>query len=307
MSFKYAVEEPRDHAQHFADCLEAAGRGIPEAQNDLGVMYITGDGVEEDEGKGERWLEIAASAGLPVAQYNLEMIYFPLVIPDKDGDMHLRKAAENGFPDAQFFLGIRFSKGWGVYEDHVEAAYWFRLAAKQGSPEAQLHLGMHYFHDLGFGSNYKAAVKWLQLAADQGLAEAQNNLAGMYYRGYGVKKSEGKAIKWLRLAAEQELAEAQYNLGEMYLFGYGVKKDYTEGLRRIRFAADHGCFKAEFNLGIIYEIGLGVTQDYKEAAKRYRSAEDMRTDPETRISYHVTRIFMSDVYSMCPREGNRLD
>ena len=49
----------------------AANQGDAEAQNSLGVMYITGEGAECDSGEAQRFWELAAAQGHQGAQTNL--------------------------------------------------------------------------------------------------------------------------------------------------------------------------------------------------------------------------------------------
>ena len=48
----------------------------------------------------------------------------------------LRKAAEQGYADAQFFLGWCYSGGKWAVRDYVEAYKWFNLAAMRGNTDA---------------------------------------------------------------------------------------------------------------------------------------------------------------------------
>ncbi|MGA2170957.1 MAG: hypothetical protein ABSG62_22455, partial [Terracidiphilus sp.] len=52
-----------------------------------------------------------------------------------------RKAAEQGYADAQFNLGVAYAYGEGVRQDYARAAVWLRKAAEQGHAEAQRSLG----------------------------------------------------------------------------------------------------------------------------------------------------------------------
>ncbi len=61
-----------------------------------------------------------------------------------------RKAAERGDADAQFNLGVCYSKGESVKQDRAEAAKWLRMAAKQGHAPAQKALEK-YKSWFGFG------------------------------------------------------------------------------------------------------------------------------------------------------------
>ena len=58
------------------DALRArAEQGDAEAQNNLGVMYATGEGVPEDDAEAVRWYRLAAEQGYAVAQFNLGNMY----------------------------------------------------------------------------------------------------------------------------------------------------------------------------------------------------------------------------------------
>ena len=52
---------------------ELAEKNILQAQNDLGVAYMTGDGVGQDENKAVYWFHRASTQGNPEATANLGM------------------------------------------------------------------------------------------------------------------------------------------------------------------------------------------------------------------------------------------
>ena len=53
----------------------AAEQSNANAQNTLGVMYINGRGVEQDDQKAAKWLRMAAKQGKGLAQSNLALMY----------------------------------------------------------------------------------------------------------------------------------------------------------------------------------------------------------------------------------------
>ena len=61
----------------------------------------------------------------------------------------------------------------GKYE---KAAKWYRKAADQGFAEAQFDLGLMYAYGLGVTQSYPKAAKWWRKAAEQGYAMAQRML-----------------------------------------------------------------------------------------------------------------------------------
>ena len=75
-----------------------------------------------------------------------------------------------------------------------------KLLAKQGIAEAQYNLGLMYSKGEGVPSDDKEAVKWYQLAAEQGLAQSQTNLGLMFGKGQGVEQDYVEAHKWFNIA-----------------------------------------------------------------------------------------------------------
>jgi TPR repeat protein len=78
---------------------------------------------------------------------------------------------------------------------------WYRLAAEQGYADAQFNLGVMCDNGTGVTQDDKAAVKWYTLAAEQGDADAQSNLGVMYGTGKGVIQNYVYAHVWLSIAA----------------------------------------------------------------------------------------------------------
>src|SRR5215510_5509426 len=113
----------------------------------------------------------------------------------------LKKRAAQGEVEAQFTLGVLYSKGEGVPQDEAEALKWFRLAATQGHARAQLNLGLLYATGEGVPQDEAEALRWFHLAAAQGEAGAQFNLGVLYYTGEGVPQDDVQAYKWFQLAA----------------------------------------------------------------------------------------------------------
>ena len=85
----------------------------------------------------------------------------------------VRKAADQGVPEAQFNLGKCHQEGQGVDADALEAFKWFDLAAKQGLPQAQHELALCYHHGRGTEPDLREASKWSQMAAAQSYPPAE--------------------------------------------------------------------------------------------------------------------------------------
>jgi hypothetical protein len=94
------TQTDRAAAVRIADTRARAERGNADAQFALGLMYVSGNVVPNDDAQAAGWF---------------------------------RKAAEQGHAPAQWALGILLDEGGiGVPQDFVQAVEWFRKAAEQG-------------------------------------------------------------------------------------------------------------------------------------------------------------------------------
>ena len=78
---------------------------------------------------------------------------------------------------------------------------WYRKAADQGYADAQHNLGVMYLNGDGVPKDSAEAVKWFRKAAEQGLADSQYNLGGLYANGNGVPRDEIEGLAWFNIAA----------------------------------------------------------------------------------------------------------
>ena len=108
---------------------------------------------------------------------------------------------------------------------YQQALIWHRKAAEQGYAESQYNLGVMYANVQGVPQDDKQALSWFRKAADQGYADSQYNLGVMYANGQGAPQNLIEAVFWFRKAAEQGVTRAHFNLGIMYDEGLGVPKD----------------------------------------------------------------------------------
>lgn len=136
----------------FKALLEDAKAGDPVAQNGLGVMYYTGEAISKTTSGQVLNNDPELAAGW----------FF--------------RAAEQGFADAQFNLGLMYANGEGVEKDMTQAVELFKKAAEQGHVDAQNNLGALYFTGEGIERDEKKAIGWFEKAAAQGNEDAQANL-----------------------------------------------------------------------------------------------------------------------------------
>ncbi|MGE5565197.1 MAG: hypothetical protein ACM3YN_03435 [Parcubacteria group bacterium] len=127
-----------------------------------------------------------------------------------DGSEQLRKAANLGYPPAQFYLARLYETGGpGIVKDSVEARRWTQAAAMGGEPKAMHNLALYYYQGVGIGKDPAKAAEWFRRAAEKGLTDSQYNLGRLYEDGVGVPKDPAQAYHWYALAAASGDADAK--------------------------------------------------------------------------------------------------
>ncbi len=162
--------------------------------------------------------------------------------------------AKQGHTDAQFYLGLLYSRGIGIRNDVKEAAEWYRTAAEQGHVEAQYHLGLAYSMGAGVAVDNLKAARWWRKAAVGGNTDAQFNLGLLYAQGEGVVRNMMEAARWWHQAATRGDAAAQYALGLMFVRGDGVTQDFGQAVKWWYLSANQGFERAQAALNELRRI-----------------------------------------------------
>ncbi|MCM1261549.1 MAG: sel1 repeat family protein [Butyrivibrio sp.] len=89
--------------------------------------------------------------------------------------LQMKSYAEQGYAEAQYYLGLMYDDGKGVERNPAQAAEWYRKAAEQGIAAAQSNLGAMYETGDGVQTDYALAKKWYSLAAKQGETDEQQH------------------------------------------------------------------------------------------------------------------------------------
>ncbi len=199
-----------------AEELESwAKKGDADAQFELGLRLLTGEGIKKDEKAGMQWMEKAAVQKHLRAQFVMGSLHEDGVGVKKNEAKAVewyQKAAQNGFAPAQFAVAMAYDLGRGIKQDPVKATEWLEKAAEQNHPQAQTALASKYERGVGASKNpSKAALLYLR-AAKQDFVQAMSRLANLYYTGNGVPLDYRRAGAWYQRAAKSEDPWAANNL-----------------------------------------------------------------------------------------------
>lgn len=164
-----------DFVTAHAEFSKLADAGDPHGQFNLGVLYLTGSGVDPDPVAAAAWHQ---------------------------------KAAEQGLASAQHGLGVLYYKGLGVKKSYREALTWFRRAAAQKYAHSEFNIAVMYFNEQGLVRNDLEIIKWLSLAAARDFPAAQFRLGQMYEKAVIFSQDHRTALYWYRLAVANGAKQA---------------------------------------------------------------------------------------------------
>ena len=163
--------EQKDYEKALKAFELGAKTGDLNAMTALGIMYITGVGVIQNDKKGFRYVQDAANKSHPKAQYTLGAIYY---------------------------------LGAGVSIDFDKAFSWITLSADQGYLDAQHNLALMYEAGEGTLQDFKKAYDYYIIAARSGNLDSQIKVAQMYQKGIGTEKNLAKNAYWLKKIEESK-------------------------------------------------------------------------------------------------------
>lgn len=211
-------------AMPLAEVRQAADKNDWSAQYYLGISYLNGYGVPEDDASGFKWVLRAAQQGYIRAQRKVGDYYYEGIGVAQDyvaAAKYYRIAAEHGDASAQVSLGWQLKKGLGVDADDNQACYWFAQAAQQGEPMGAQNLAWMYVTGRGTNRNNDLAEQWYLRSVDTNSTEGKYEVAKfimweMDDQKHEIETNFYRAAEWLRPAAEQGHAAAQYELADLY-------------------------------------------------------------------------------------------
>ena len=144
---------------------------INKANVAIGLLYIKGNGVDQDSTQAMEFFETASNNGYAKGSYYLGQIYENGVGVDKDYEKAMEyylMAADLDYAPALNQIGYMYYNGYGVDVDFASAVYYQKLAALQGYAIAQVNLGFLYENGYGVERNLETALSYYEMAADSG-------------------------------------------------------------------------------------------------------------------------------------------
>ncbi|MDN5217356.1 toll/interleukin-1 receptor domain-containing protein [Fulvivirgaceae bacterium BMA12] len=184
------------------------------------------------------------------------------------------EAAKTGHSRAMTYIGVMYSRGYGVPQDYQKALTWYQKAAEGANDWAMYNIGYYYQNGYAVNKDYHKAMEWFQKAVEAGNIAGMTGIGVLYEYGHGVDQNYQKALNWYQKAANRGDGWAMHNIGYYYQHGYAVDKDYDKAMKWYQKAADAGNAAGTNGIGLLYENGQGVKKDLNLALEWYQKAAE---------------------------------
>ncbi len=166
----------------------------------------------KDDTAAVRYLQRAADAGYAQAQYDLGVCYRDGALVEQDYAKSLallKKAAAQRHSDALVSLGACYFLGRGAEIDYAFAAEQFFWAAELYDEFGMINYAECLKNGLGVVKNEKLAFEWLLKGAQLRYDNCKLLLSFCYYRGSGTPRDIEKAAYWAAQTAQIGFVEAR--------------------------------------------------------------------------------------------------
>ncbi len=252
----------------------------PLAMHELGIRYLLGMGVSPDTIESVRWIKRSAEAGNSSASFNYAVFLYNGTgtewNPFKAFDYFIT-AAEAGFADAQYAIGIMYLDNLIVARNYSEAEKWLKKSIESGFEKAKEVYGESFargvFRDtlfaLKFGININAGNNLLQNKTEE---ISYSNLDELSLKAKFSLKEEEKVFKnaeeMLRTAVSLGNPDASLELAK-YLLKKNNAVDSTEAaaliFRAVRQGNDIALFSLPLAIGNDARLGA-IRQEAKNGS-----------------------------------------
>ena len=242
----------------------AAKNGHSGAARALGLLHVSGHGVEKDPHAAREWLERAVALGNEEAQADLANSLLSggevLIDPEKIVSWY-RTAARNGDEVAAFNLGLCHLNGIGVAVNEGRGAFWIGKAAAR-LPDAQFLFGQLLAEGRGVAQDLPLARDYFRIAAEVGMPGAVLAYGEMLAGGHGGPRDPAQAEALYLEAVARDYSPAMHALGELLMDATERKAEAFSWLLK---SAEAGAPQSQEAVAHCLAVGEGCEVDMEQA------------------------------------------
>lgn len=180
------------------------------SMNNLGSMFILGEGVRKDIDKALEYFQRSAELGNDTAMLNLGLLYFNGELVDRNYQVafeYFNNAATKFNGKSLNMLGYYYEQGLLGNQDISKAIECYKKSYENGFVKAAYNCARFFENGIGVPTNYEEAFKLYKIAADDDVPFALLKVSACYSKGMGTERDLNKSC---------EASERFNNKGIMY-------------------------------------------------------------------------------------------
>lgn len=271
--------------------LEAAERlkanpELAEAVFLLSQLYLQGKGVPQDLDQAESLLQQAADKGSQAAKFELKHEEVTSDFEMDDSQLQsLQKAAEEGSPKAQYYLGCLLLEGKGVKQDSKRGVALLKAAAEGGNVQAAYHLGQLHAEGKGVSKSLSKAFRYFQQGSALGDGPSALEAAHIYRKGGTGTPDAEKLIELYGQAASCGESAAHLALAKIYSSGDLTSPDARQAATHYLEAAKLGNQEAQLAVLKFYFESDNLKSDSASQSDKPSIAQSIRSQAEPMLVF----------------------
>lgn len=291
-----------------------ANSGDPFAQHELGLRYLTGQGMPKDTLRAIQWIQQAVKRNLTVAWFNYAIMLnsgIGIEWSPFEAYNYFKAAAKNGMPEAQFVYGIFLTDNLVVNRNYSEAYYWIKKAADQNFKPAKETI--KDFQKMGIvlpeksheaDETINASSQAIVTSAD---ANSQSAVWGKDWELDFINLeqdsvSKNDTRKYINMILEKNNKELKEMLG-VNKFADSIKSSDTTGIGLINYAGSKGSPEALLISARAFQEGILVEQNNIKAAVNYIHA--FRLGSRKAAEYLIKLSQSKSFYDVLKKESDK--
>ena len=314
MAINLLKEEDKDYERIFKLLERSAFMGYPRSMYRLALMYLNGEGTDEDSGKCLEYMTKAEEEHFVEAIYFMAIEYYigdlvpqnveesmkRLKLLSDMGSSSVSELFENVVPDDNIKRIIRRS----IFKENKDEHYACMICRRMyefGLSENDIRATKLMIED----DNFRGILREDMIKASTMISSIarrndidllfMNELFEDYMIGTGSIEPDESIELYIDVSdaddnvraiidrADEGDPDAQYEIGMRYRTGTGVYEDGSESVKYLRMAAENGHVEAMYEMGISYELGIGVPIDDYVSEEWFRRAAELGHEESKKI------------------------
>ena len=281
---------------------ELIQKGHLDSYYKLGLMFINGIGISQNQRQGAIYLKEAADKGHILSCYECgKLLYFGngVNMNKSLSFYYFSLSAKNNHKESILKISEMYFKGEGINQDINKSKELLNNLIQIGDIRA-FKLYLNYFENLNLFEDtinnlnsddkikIKQSIEILKYLAEFNHIESQYLCGILLFEGIKVKRNILKASVYFFKAAINGHSESQFQCSKLLINNNEIQTDFYKSSYFLKLAANQKHLESIYNFGCYLDEGIGIPQNKYLANQFFRFSADLGyTKSQTILGYRL--------------------